>query len=158
MKRDFRTSGYFSGTIIFLGIVLIFVGVPVILKSVIIGSIIFLVCIIIFTTHYRLTIDFDNKIFHDYLWILGLKSGDRGKFEHIEYLFVKKSKVSQKMNHLVASSTIRKEVYEGYLRFSENNKLHLTTEDSKKELMKKLSVISKKLNVSIIDYAEGDPK
>ena len=155
---DFRTSGYFSWTIIFLGFVLSFVGFLFVLENPIVGVILLLISLIIFTTHYRLKIDFDNKVFHDYLWISGLKNGDKGKFESIEYLFIKKSKVSQTMSVRVASTTIVKEVYDGYLKFSEQEKIHLITKDSKKDLIKKLREISTSLKVKIIDYSEGEPK
>lgn len=155
---DFKTSGYFPWTIIFLGLVLAFVGFLFVVENPIVGVILLLISLIIFTTHYRLKIDFDNKVFHDYLWILGLKNGDKRKFENIEYLFIKKSKVSQTMYLRVASSTIQKEVYDGYLKFSEKDKIHLVTKDSKKDLIKKLRIMSASLRVKIIDYSEGEPK
>lgn len=155
---DFRTSGYFSWTIIFLGIVLVFAGLFVAGTNLIVSLILFLVAAIIFTTHYRLAIDLDKKVYHDYLWILGLKNGAKAKFEKIEYLFINSSKVSQTMNHMVLSSTLRKEVYGGYLKFSEKDKVHLTTRDSKARLVEKLKGISTQLKVRIIDYSEGDPK
>lgn len=155
---DFKTSGYFPWTIIFLGLVLAFVGFLFVVENPIVGVILLLISLIIFTTHYRLKIDFDNKVFHDYLWILGLKNGDKGKFENIEYLFIKKSKVSQTMSVRVASTTIQKEVYDGYLKFSEKDKIHLITKDSKNDLIKNLRVISSSLKIKIIDYSEGEPR
>lgn len=155
---DFKTSGFFSWTIIFLGFVLAFLGLLFVVENPVVGVILLLISLIIFTTHYRLKIDFDNKVFHDYLWILGLKNGDKGKFETIEYLFIKKNKVSQTMSVRVASTTIVKEVYDGYLKFSEQEKIHLITKDSKKDLVDKLRKISTSLKVKIIDYSEGEPK
>ncbi len=155
---DFRISRFFSGRIIFLGVVLLFVGMLVVLKSIILGVIIFLVSALIFSTHYRLKIDYNKKEFFDYVWVLGFKNGDRGKFEKIEYLFIKKSRVSQKMNHLVGSATIQKEIYDGYLKISDQEKIHLITKDNKKNLIEKLSVISTRLKVSLVDYSDGEPK
>ena len=62
------------------------------------------------------------------------------------------------MSVRVASTTIRKDVYDGYLKFSEQEKIHLITKDSKKDLVKKLREISASLKVKIIDYSEGEPK
>jgi hypothetical protein len=155
---DFKTSGYFSGSIIFFGVVLAMAGLGVLFKSAILGLILLLVSVIIFTTHYRLKIDFDTKVFHDYVWILGLKNGDQRKFENIEYLFIKKSLVSQTMNSLLNSSTFRKHVYDGYLKFSEKDKIHLITKDSKNDLIEKLRVIASRLNVRIVDYSAAEPK
>lgn len=154
---DFKTSGYFSPTINFVGGLLGILGAAVTTTSPLAGIIMLLLGFIVVTTHYRLSINFDKKIYHDYVWILGFKSGDKCNFENIEYLFIKKNRVRQTMNLRVASSTIRKEVYDGYLKFSEDNKLHLLTKDSKNDLIKKLRSISTTLKVKIIDYSEGEP-
>ena len=154
---DFKTSGYFPWTVIFLGLLLAFVGLLLLTKTIIVGLITLVVSLLILTTHYRLTIDFDNKLYHDYLWILGIKHGDKGKFETIEYLFIKRSAVTQKMNLRVASSSIRKEVFDAYLKFSENDKIHLMTKDNKKYLIQKIKTMASKLQLDIVDYSGGTP-
>jgi hypothetical protein len=155
---DFKTAVFFPRRIVFTGVLLVFAVLLSVLKSLVLGLIIFLACVIIYTTHYRLRIDYTKKIFFDYVWILGLKNGDHGKFERIEYLFIKKSRVSQKMNHIVGSATLQKEIYDGYVKFSDQEKIHLMTKASKNVLLEKLRVISDKLKVRIIDYSEGEPK
>lgn len=156
-KIDFRTSRYFPWTITLLGVLLGLAGLSLMLNGPVIGGILMVICLLTLTTHYRIRIDFDKKIYHDYVWLLGLKIGDKGGFENIEYLFIKKSKVNQTMNLRVASTTIRKEVYDGYLKFSDDNKLHLVTNESKKDLLDKLRLISTALKIKIIDYSEGEP-
>ncbi|MCI0751385.1 MAG: hypothetical protein L0Y35_06070 [Flammeovirgaceae bacterium] len=155
---DFKTSLYFSSAFIFLAIGLLPIGLVMFSKSVVVAFIIFLVCAIIFTTHYRFKIDLDSKTFHDYLWIMGLKFGNKGAFENIEYLFIKKSKESQTMNLRIASSTIQKEVYDGYLKLSDTEKIHLFTQGNKDKLIEKLKSIAVQLNVRIMDYSEGPPQ
>jgi hypothetical protein len=155
---DFKTSPFFSGRIIFVGILLAVLGLFVAVKSILAGILLFIVSVLIVTTHYRLRIDFAKKVYFDFVWFLGLKNGDQGKFDEIEYLFIKKSRVSQKMNHIVISSTIQNEIYDGYLKFSNGEKIHLLTKESKDVLLKKLKLISHKLNTRIIDYSEGEPK
>lgn len=157
-KIDFKTSGYFTGHIIFLGVFLLAIGLPLIFVNVIGGLILCFISLVILTTHYRLNIDLDNKTYHDYLWILGFRNGEKGKFNALEYLFIKMSNVTQTMRLRVVSSTIRKEVFDGYLKFSEHDKIHLLTMDSKESLIKKLKSISSRLKVRIIDYSEGNPK
>ncbi len=154
---DFKTSAYFSKTIVFVGIILIPVAALIIAVNLVVGIIMLLLCLTVFTSHYRLRLDFANKSFYDYLWILGIRSGDKGQFDRVEYLFIKKSTVSQRMQVRVASTTMQKEVYDGYLRFSEQGKVHLATHDSKKRLVTKLRKISELLNVKILDYSEGVP-
>ena len=155
---DFKTSTYFSLAIIFLGFGFLVVGLSALLTNTILALILLLISAIILTTHYRIRIDFNKKVFHDYVWILGLKNGDKGKFERIEYIFINKNRVNQTMNLQSLSSTIRKEVYDGYLKFSEDEKIHLFTKDNKKDVLSKLREISTKLNVRIIDYSEGEAR
>ncbi len=157
-KFDFKTAGYFSTTVIIVGVIFSLVGLVLLASNIIGGLILILGGTIVFSTHYRLMIDFDKKIFHDYVWILGLKSGDKGKFDRIEYVFIKKNRVSQNMNMHVATTTIRKEVYDAYLKFSDEEKIHLLTKDNKKDVLAKLRELSTMLNVRIIDYSDGEAK
>lgn len=159
MKRplDIKTSSYFSGTIRFTAIPFLFLGIILLFESLVAGIVVTLGSLIAITTHYRLTIDLSTKHFHDYVWFLGFKNGDRGRFETIDYLFVKKKRVSQTISARVASTTIRKDVYDGYLRFSEENKIHLLTSDSKSTVVKQLKTISLALNLRVIDYTEQVP-
>jgi len=157
-KIDFKTSGYFPGHIMLLGILLVFIGLPVMFVNPIIGLILWFISLIIFTTHYRLSIDQDNKVYHDYLWILGFRSGEKGKFNTLEYIFIKKSNISQTMRMRVASSTIQKEVFDGYLKFSDQHKLHLLTLDSKENLINKLKFMATLLKTTVIDYSEDTPR
>jgi hypothetical protein len=154
---DFRTSSYFTGMVYWLGIVFLVMAMFLIVENVIAGIILIFLGVLILTTHYRLKIDFGNKVYHEYVWILGVKNGERKKFETMEYLFIKRQKVSQTMSIRVASTTIRKDQFNGYLRFSETEKLHIDSMDHKKNLIAKLKKISDKLNVKIIDYSECEP-
>jgi hypothetical protein len=157
-RIDFKTAGYFSWYIHLAAVFFVILGFALLSINLIASLILFFICLIFFTTHYRLSIDLKNKTYHDYLWILGFRIGEKGSFDSIEYLFIKSSNVSQTMNLRVASSTIRKEVFDGYLKFSEQKKIHLLTMDSKESLLKKLNSISKLLKVAVLDYSENVPK
>lgn len=155
---DFKTSGYFPGFVVFFGAVLLLLAFLVLLTKPVIGIIMAVVSVVILTTHYRFGIDLTDKSYRDYLWILGFKNGPRKKFDAIQYLFIKKSKVSQTMHLRAASSTIHKEQFDGYLKFSENDKVHLISHDDKDKLIEKLRRISTALNTSIVDYTRENPQ
>ncbi len=154
---DVRISRYFSNQWLFVGILLMVGGIVMIFKVIMVGIFLTLISTIIITTHYRLAIDLNEKTYHDYVWFFGFRFGERGTFERIDYIFIKKIRVSQTMNSRVSSSTIRKEMFDAYLKFSEENKIHLLTIESKEELITKLKELSTKINSKIIDYSEGDP-
>jgi len=151
---DIRIGQYFSGMVLFFGGVLAFAGLMIIFNYPITGLVLILAGVVIFTTHNRLQVDLDKKTYHDYVWILGLKNGDKGTFDRIEYLFIKRSKVSQTMNSLVSSATIHKYVFDAYLKFSEKKKIYLMTKESKETLTRKLKPIAAALNVDIVDYSD----
>lgn len=151
---DVKTSPYFSGSIIILGYLLAGGGLPLLFVSLPGGFISLFTAFIIFSTHYRLRVDLNAKAYHDYLWILGFRYGERGTFENVEYLFIKKSAFTQTMRLRVASSTIRKEVYDGYLKFSEQEKIHLLTMDKKEQLLARLRPVATQLKTRVIDYSE----
>lgn len=154
---DLKTAAYFSGMIMIAGAALILMSVIVFFVKMWLALFLFVCGMVIFTTHYRLRIDLDKKVFFDYVWLLGMKNGEHGTFDHIEYIFIKKSNVSQTMNHRAGSNVLRKEVYDGYLKFSDVNKIHLASRDSKKDLVKQLQPLAMQLNVRVIDYSEGQP-
>jgi hypothetical protein len=154
---DLKTSAYFSGMIMIAGAALVLMAVIVFFVKLWLALFLFVSGIVIFTTHYRLRVDLDKRVFFDYVWILGMKSGERGTFDHIEYIFIKKSNVTQTMNHRAGSNVLRKEVYDSYLKFSDANKIHLASRDSKRDLVKQLQSLAMQLNVRIIDYSEGQP-
>ena len=101
--------------------------------------------LVVVSTHYRLSVDNETKTYHDYLWILGIKHGDKGRFNKVEYLFIRKGHITQKMNSRIHSTTIRKQVFDGYLKFSEENKIHLVSMENKNDLTKRLKSIAEQL-------------
>lgn len=158
---DFKTSSYFTSPLYFSGWVFLLVAPLVMFNTIISGLIIVLVGVTVLTTHYRLKINFDTKMYYEYIWILGLrKNYDKTKFKSIEYLFIKKNKFIQTTNrfYIPSSSTIRYDVFGGYIKFSEKLKIRIGTKDHRKNLIEKLRPLAARLNVRIIDYSDGEPK
>lgn len=142
-----------------LGFILLPIGLLVIFSpQPVIGAVILIGGIIIVSTHYRMKIDYSNKRYSEYIWLLGLKTGiEQKSFISPEYLFIKKTQVSQTLNSRVSSTTIQKEQYDGFLKFSEDDKVHLMTYDNKKTILKKLREIASQLNLKVVDYAQESP-
>src|SRR5687768_3339232 len=157
-KVDFKTAPYFSAHFRYTSIIFAFIGFILLFEIPVGGLILCLIALVFITTHYRFSVDLDKKIYHDYLWMLGFRMGEKKKFNAIEYVFIKKSNVSQTMRMRIASSTIRKEVFDGYVKFSGDEKVHLLTLDSKGDLMSRLKTIASQLRLRLIDYSEGTPR
>jgi hypothetical protein len=140
----------------FFGGLLAFTAIMLLFTNWILSIVLLFASIVVFTTHYRLAINLEDKTFQDYVWVLGMKMGGIEDFKSIEYLFIKKNQVSQTMHLKVASSTVRKDVYDAYIKFSETQKIHLLTADKKRTLLERLGPIAKNLNIKMIDYSEGE--
>jgi len=157
-KFDFRTSSYFPMGVNLFGILIGLTGLALIFSpNPIAGIVCITASIIILTTSYRIEINFEKKLYKDYVWFLGIKNGKAERFENIEYLYIKQSKSSQRMNSLITSKTFTKDTFDGYLKFSEEEKIHLLTKENKASLIKKLTPIADALGVKIVDYSAGNP-
>jgi len=151
---DFHTSPYFPGSLRTLGVFLL---VGILIPTHVLAKVPFvLIGILLMTTHYRLRFDLSRKEYFDYVWILGLRRGTWDRFDHIEYLFIKRNRMRQNLNSMMSSRTIHMAVYDGYLRISENNKIHLLTSRHKEVVMKKLMALGSLLNVDILDYTDRE--
>jgi hypothetical protein len=107
------------------------------------------------STHYRLSFDLTNRTYRDYVWVLGVKVGPSTSFQNIEYFFIKAGRESQTMRMRVASNTIHKNVFDGFLKFSETSKIHVLTRDNREAVLRKLMPMSQALNVPIMDYTKA---
>jgi hypothetical protein len=153
-KIDFRTSAYFPTGMILAGVLFIFIGFGVTISgNALVGIIITLAGTVMLTTHYRLEIDFENKRYKDYVWLLGMKKGELEQFEKIEYLFIKKSRLSQNLNSLVSTRTISKDAFNGYLKLNGGEPIHLLTKVNKSVLVSRLNKIADALHVKVVDYS-----
>jgi hypothetical protein len=156
---DFKASNYFTGMPYVLGFLLTPIGFVLLFSpQLIVGAILLVAGVIILTTHYRLSIDHTKKQYAEYVFVLGLKTGmERKSFSSIDYVFIKKVRVSQTLNSRASSTTIQKDQYDGFLKFSEDDKVHLMTFESKDKLQKKLRPIASQLNLRILDYSNENP-
>ena len=153
-KLDFKTTRYFPGTFIFLGGLLVICGLVALTKIIVLGLLLFLIAAFLLTTTYGLTINLEQKHYHDYLWVLGYKKGGWKSFECIDYFFIKQRNVTQTMHMKSITNTVHKPVYDGYLRFSEKNKIFIASFENKNKLLAKLEPMARQLDLEIVDYAE----
>jgi len=155
-KLDIQTGTYFSGAFYYLGLAMILPGIilartghPLMIVPFLLATMITL------TTHRALEIDISAKCYREYVWVLGLEFGSRIPFERVEYVFIKRNKESQTIHSQIKTRNLQYDVYDGFVRFSEKDKIHLATARSKEILLKKVLPIAKVLGVDILDYSEA---
>jgi len=106
------------------------------------------------TARLGLLVDINSRTYQEYVSLLGIRFGRKVSFHRIEYLFLKRNNVSQKMSARLASTTVHSEVFDGFIRFSETEKVRVYREKTKDALMKKLLELSARLSVDILDYTK----
>ena len=68
-------------------------------------------------------INMNKKFIHEYIWVLGSKWGIPKLFEHIEYIYINETKMSQKMSSWGGRIYHNKYVnYVAYLKLSTGEK------------------------------------
>jgi hypothetical protein len=155
---DINTGWYFQGSMRIAGYVFLLVSLPLLIVPSL-WAIFFALCgIVILTTRYGLRIDAANRSYQEYTWFLGFRRGEWQRYEEIKYLFLKTAKVSRTYNSRVQSSTISTIEFNGYLKFSEEEKIHLVHSVTKRKLLDSLIPIANGLGTTIVDYTVEPPQ
>lgn len=154
---DIRSGAYFSGAIFYLGIGMILPGIFLTKIHPLAVIPFFLISIVTLTTHHGLEVNAATKCYREYVWLLGMKLGEWKVFERMEYIFIKRNKESQTIHSRISSRDLHYEVHDGYLRFSEKNKVHMASARNKESLLKSLKPIARQLQLEILDYSDGTP-
>jgi hypothetical protein len=150
-KIDFKTQFFFPGGVVFVGGILILVGFLALFSHLTLGVICIASGIVLTTTHVRIEIDLQNKKYREYIVFLGLRVGTWERFYELDYLFVRKAKVSQRSSNYISSITVYGERYEGYLHYDGDVMLHMFSESKKGKVIDRLNKLSKELNLRVVD-------
>jgi hypothetical protein len=153
---DIRTNYYFTLYPRVGGAVVAVFGAISIMDNVFVGLLFFLTGLFVATSQYRITVDSGRNKYFDYSWIFFFKFGKHGNFNKIEYIFINKNKVSQTVRVRVANTSFSRYDYNGYLKFSEHQKIHLYSNSSKKYVVRQMEYVAAKLNCQVKDYTEED--
>ena len=114
----------------------------------------FLVGILLVTTHQAVIIDPNLKFFKKHIWILGLIKGSKVFFDKIEYLYITSGQFSQQYGPIYPRFSAAGKIYYGFIKFSEENKILLCQKSDKKNLISKMNKYAEKLGVKIKDLTD----
>lgn len=117
-----------------------------------------LIGFIAITTRYGVIVDLNSKKYQDYIWVCGFKIGPWVSFSKIQYVFIKDYKIQQRFNSRVNSATFSHNEFRGFIKFSEQEKIHIITRKNYEALAGELKTLAQKLNVGLIDYSFGNRK
>lgn len=150
---DFRIKNYLPLFFTVLGLGLIVIGILNVLDRFVLASGSFIMASVFITTQYRLEINLKEKYYREYVWLLGLKFGDRVKYETMQYFYITKSKKSLIYGQTYKNHYVTGQHFNGYLKFSEDNKILIGDNSSKDWVLKRIKKFNAKLGLEIKDYA-----
>ncbi|RDC63775.1 hypothetical protein [Adhaeribacter pallidiroseus] len=155
---DYKTSKYISGSAYFpaIGLLVFGMGCFANSNSIFLGVAALVGLFLILTTHYGLEVNVGNKTFKQYLWIVGFKQYKSKAYEIIEYAFVQSGKVRQNLESVAGFNSITISVYNGYIKFSEKDKIHIIQAKDKETVIRRLQVLATDLNLEIVDFTDDD--
>ncbi|MBK0404627.1 hypothetical protein I5M27_16645 [Adhaeribacter sp. BT258] len=159
---DYRTVSYFFNNsagfayvALLAAVVSLFFGFRfpwLFLGTLIFGSLFLLVT----TTHYGLVINLIDRTYDNYIWILGFRKHNLNSFQEIEFCFIQQSQYKYIVrSNPWNSNEFNKKTYNGYLKFSNGVKVHLTQSLKKSEVVYELKGICKDLNIPLFDATSG---
>lgn len=155
-KITIKVKHYLEGVYMFIGVILGMVGFMFILYNPTISVVFIFFALLSFTTVYKIAVDTQKKTYRDYLWILGLKKGNKHSFNNIDKLFFTKHQYSQKMHIKGTSSTIKYDLYSAYIQFDGDNKVLIGESKHQSKIERKLAELKKKLKVEVEDLTNGE--
>jgi hypothetical protein len=125
-------------------------------QYVILSSVLFVLGVFMLTSHQGLSINTDKKMYSEYYWVLGMRlSNYTEQYEEITLITCTSGNYSQqygKYNRRFISGIM----YKGYIELKDQDKLYVGQNKNKHVLMKKLSKISKQLEVAVVDQTNKE--
>jgi len=158
MTLNVNTGWYFEGPPRWLGYLFLVIAIPIVGKSIVWPVVLGLLGVIIITTRYGVEINADEKSYKEYTWFLGFKKGKRIYYDNIQYVFLKPVKVSRTYNGRIQNSTITNTEFNGFLKFSEHEKIYVGSALKRKDVLNKIIPVATKLGISILDYSFDPPE
>jgi hypothetical protein len=107
------------------------------------------------TTRYGVTVHVGEKWFKEYVWVLGLKLGERVKYSTLEYLFIGKGRITQTTSSHIKSTTVTRDEYRGFIKFDTDEKIHILTNGNHEKLVKAMTKAARTFQTRLIDHSSG---
>jgi len=148
-KITISTQHYFEDVPYYTGWGLLVIGFLVLLFTWYVGVVMLLLGIIVTTTTYKLVIDTPGHMVHDYMLFLGFKLNMKvTRFEKIQYVEIRSTTYSQKLNMASLSSTVRGTLFSAYL-VTDTENFFLGDSKVRGVITDKADVIAAQLNVAL---------
>jgi hypothetical protein len=152
--RSYNTGFYFSTAVRVLGWVSSLSAVFAILNGSIAAYALIPAGIVTQLTHYRTEFDLEHMTYREGVRFAGMTFGKMLPLPGFDFLFLKKNRYTETRESRASMSIFKFIKYDGYLKLSDNKKLHLLQRDSKEKAMQEMEQIARDLDVELRDLTE----
>lgn len=153
-KVTVKVKHFFDGVYMYIGLLLAMLGVIFLLFDVIVAGIFFVFSLLVFSTVYKLAVFKDQGYYRNYLWLLGIKKGDKVKFNSIDGLLIDKHKHEHHLSKRKPDAMIEYMLFRGYIIFDGNKKVLVCETKNRSKIEKRISKLRDELGVNVIDSTE----
>jgi hypothetical protein len=152
---DIKFGNLFPWTFRFLAAIGLVCSIGIFQLTILGSIILFLASFTVLVSSEGTEFNLTNGTMREYTSYLFFKTGSFKLFAQPEKIFITKGKESEQMHtaHTNHSATFENIVYNGYLKFSTGEKIHLLRKNNKDQLIKKLSPLSDGLKIDIVDHS-----
>jgi hypothetical protein len=152
-KIDIRFGSLFPWPFRFIAAIVLLVGLFLIVEKTFLSLGLMLFGGFILSGFEGTEINRTEKFYVDYKSFFFLKSGDKTKYGDIEKIFVNTSKTKQRLYtaHTSHSWSFENLEFNGFIKFSDGEKVQLLRKRKKSELLKELNRVATFLNVPVED-------
>ncbi|MBC5774257.1 hypothetical protein H8S95_09310 [Pontibacter sp. KCTC 32443] len=105
-------------------------------------------------THYKVEFDLQHITYREGVSFAGLTFGKKLPLPGFDFLFLKKNNYKQTMESRASMATIKMVKYDGYIKLTNNVKLHLLKTKDQQKAMQVMEQIAQDLNVEFRDLTE----
>lgn len=152
-KINLRSGSLFPWHFQFMAAIILIIGLALILERTLVASVLILAGGFILTGSSGVEIDKVQKTYREYTSFFLIRRGKKKKYQDVEKLFINSSKTTTQMSSAKANhtTTFINQEFNGYLKFSDGQKLFLLSTRKKEKLETVLSSVSNFLQVPIQD-------
>lgn len=123
----------------------------------IVAIMVIITCLVIITASYEVEVNNKAQYYRNLVSILGGgKFGKKHYFDAIQYCFITKGRYNQELSAGPANTTIVFEKYNGYLKFSDDEKILIATKKTRKELLGVVNSFRIAWDIELMDYTRDD--
>ncbi|PVY44078.1 hypothetical protein [Pontibacter virosus] len=153
-SHSYNTGHYFSASARAFGWITTALAITMIINGSVAAYAFLPTAIVTQLTHYRTEFDLANRTYREGVRFAGITFGKMLPLAGIDFLYLKKKNYKQVSESRASMSVFQFVKYDGYIKLSDNVKLHLLQRKTKELAMQEMQQIAQDLQAELRDLTE----